>query len=188
MARSPDDLPEGTDSIIDDGVAAASAGDGIGEPGFASAIGGGASADDTGGTTKRDQFRQKFAEATAGFKEQAGDKARVYAVQGKDRATEALDNLAKLVSDAADSVDQQIGPQYGAYARQAADAVSGFSTTLRDKDVDELVEDAGNLVRSSPAIAIGLAAAVGFVLVRLVKSGLETTTAAAAGKADDGAA
>src|SRR3546814_16333084 len=56
--------------------------------------------------------------------------------------------------------------------RRAADSVSGFADTLRTKDVDELLDDARALVRKSPVIAIGTAAAIGFALVRLVKAGL----------------
>ena len=53
---------------------------------------------------------------------------------------------------------------------RAADAVAGFTDTLKDKDVDELLNEAREAVRRNPALAIGAAAAVGFVLVRLLKS------------------
>jgi ElaB/YqjD/DUF883 family membrane-anchored ribosome-binding protein len=190
MARSPDDLPEGTDSIINDDLIVDGADPAFGveddfdsadaAPGFADTpIGGGAAAGIGAGAgasagAGAENVKQKFADATAGLKEQAAEKARAYAAQGKDKATGALDNLARMVNEAADNVDQQIGPQYGAYARQAADMVSNFSSSLQEKDVDALVSDASDLVRKSPAIAIGAAAALGFVLVRLVKSGIET--------------
>lgn len=118
-----------------------------------------------------DSARKAFGDTAAGFTEQAGARARDYATQGKDRAVEALDNVASLVGDAANQVSEKLGDQYGGYIQQAADAVSGLATTLRDKDTDELIEDARNVVRSSPAIAIAAAAAVGFLLARVVKSG-----------------
>ena len=118
-----------------------------------------------------DSARKAFGETAAGFTEQAGARARDYATQGKDRAVEALDNVASLVGDAANQVSEKLGDQYGGYIQQAADAVSGLATTLRDKDTDELIDDARNVVRSSPAIAIAAAAAVGFLLARVVKSG-----------------
>src|SRR5688500_20304314 len=58
-------------------------------------------------------------------------------------------------------------------ARRASDAVAGFADTLREKDVDELYDNVRQAVRKSPGIAIGIAAVVGFTLVRLVKAGLE---------------
>ncbi len=106
------------------------------------------------------------------LRSQATDKARSYALDGKNRATSALDELAGMVDDAARQIDDKLGPQYGQYARQAAGAVTGFADTLRDKDVDDLFDDARSVIRKSPAVAIGVAAAVGFALVRLVKAGM----------------
>ncbi|MES2495156.1 MAG: hypothetical protein V4618_03510 [Pseudomonadota bacterium] len=116
--------------------------------------------------------RKAFTDTAASFTDQAGSRARDYATQGKDRAVDALDNVASLVGDAASQVSNKLGDQYGGYIQQAADAVSGFATTLRDKDAEELIGDARNAVRSSPAIAIAAAAAVGFLMARVIKSGL----------------
>ena len=116
--------------------------------------------------------RKAFGDTASSFTGQAGARARDYAAQGKDRAVEALDNVASLVGDAANQVSGKLGEQYGGYIQQAADAVSGLAGTLRDKDADDLLDDARNAVRSSPAIAIAAAAAVGFLVARVVKSGL----------------
>jgi hypothetical protein len=43
---------------------------------------------------------------------------------------------------------------------------------VRNKDVDTLFDDAREVVRKSPVVAIGTAAAIGFALVRLVKAGM----------------
>ena len=121
-----------------------------------------------------------FAQTRAALKDEAGkltsqgvEKAKVYAVEGKDKAGGALEEFAKLLTDAAGTVDEKLGAQYGDYARSAANSLSGFGDTLRNKDVDELLADARDLVKKSPAVAIGTAAAVGFVLARLVRSGLD---------------
>lgn len=115
------------------------------------------------------------------LKAQASDKARDVASQGKERAAEALDSVSRMVSETADTVDERLGPQYGNYVRKAADALDGFNDSIRNKQVDELFDDARNLVRQSPAVAIGAAAAIGFLLVRLVRSGMP----ASAGSDDD---
>jgi ElaB/YqjD/DUF883 family membrane-anchored ribosome-binding protein len=78
-----------------------------------------------------------------------------------------------VVSDTAESIDQRLGGDYGEYARRASDAVAGFADTLREKDVDELYDNVREAVRKSPGVAVGIAAVVGFTLVRLVKAGLE---------------
>ena len=110
---------------------------------------------------------------------QAAERARGLAGEGKDRATEALDQVAKLMGNAAADVDEKLGPDYGKYARSAADGISSFAETLRGKPVDELIDDAADFVRKSPVIAVGTAAAIGFVLARLIKSGIDAAADAA---------
>lgn len=114
---------------------------------------------------------ESFREQATNFKGKATDKAREYADSGKDKAANLLDSLAKTVADLAGSVDERLGTGYGDYTRRAADAVSGAADTLKAKDVDEIVADTREFVKSRPAIAIGAAAAVGFLIARLVKSG-----------------
>jgi ElaB/YqjD/DUF883 family membrane-anchored ribosome-binding protein len=118
-------------------------------------------------------FRERAAGKAGEVKDQVSDKAMAFAESGKARASSALDEVAPKIGDTAGKIDGQIGAGYGDYARKAAEAVSGASATLRDKDVDELLEDARDLVRKSPAIAIGVAAAAGFALARILKAGSE---------------
>ncbi|NWK98145.1 hypothetical protein DM806_21265 [Sphingobium lactosutens] len=103
------------------------------------------------------------------IKEQAGKTARSAADAAKDKTGTAMQSLAKLISDTAGTVDAKLGPQYGDYARQAAESVAGAADTLDSKDVDELMTEARDFVRKSPAVAIGAAAVVGYVLMRLAK-------------------
>ena len=107
----------------------------------------------------------------ANLKDQAGTKAREAATAGKGKAAEAVGGLAKLLEDTAPTVDEKLGKQYGDYARSAATSVSGFANSLDQKDIDELTENAREFVRKSPAVAVGAAAVVGFVLARLLKGG-----------------
>ena len=124
-------------------------------------------ADVTGAAT------QSFKDGAAKMTKDATGKARAYAEDGKARVGGVLDELSKMMGDAAGTVDEKVGAQYGNYARSAADAVSGFSESLKSKNVDDIVADARDFVKKSPAIAIGTAAALGFVLMRLIKSGLD---------------
>lgn len=121
----------------------------------------------TGGAkqTLKDEASKLSAKAT--------EKARGFADEGKARATSALDEFSRLMEDAAGTVDEKLGNQYGQYARSAAQAIAGFSDDLRGKDVEDLLVDARAFVRKSPAIAIGTAAALGFVLARVVKAGVD---------------
>jgi ElaB/YqjD/DUF883 family membrane-anchored ribosome-binding protein len=113
----------------------------------------------------------KIKEQAGTMFEQATDKVRGAANRGRETAGGAIGDLATMVDDVAKSLDEKLGSQYGDYARKAAGAVSGVADTLNTKNVDELMDDARQFVRKKPAVAIGIAAAVGFALTRLIKAG-----------------
>jgi ElaB/YqjD/DUF883 family membrane-anchored ribosome-binding protein len=191
MPPRNDELPEGTDHIIngamETGTGEAAAGGGA-SSGFIGASGG----DGTGGTAAGGgndmiETESSGAEGDRGgngiagqlrgqvtnLRDQAGGKVRGFAEDGKTRASDVLEELARVVADTADSIDERLGNNYGEYARKASDSVSNLAGSLRTKDVDELYGNVRDAVRKSPGVAIGIAAVVGFTLVRLVKAGLE---------------
>lgn len=128
--------------------------------------------DTGGGGTEGGNVTEQLKGQVYNLRDQAGGKVREFADTGKTRATDMLEELSRVVADTADSIDERLGNNYGEYARKAADGVSGFADNLRGKDVDELYDDVRSAVRKSPGIAIGIAAVVGFTLVRLVKAGI----------------
>jgi len=211
MAR-PEELPEGTDHIINGAMATDDADGGGG--GFVASGGGG---DDTGGTARGTTsgttqggggtamattnsggsggtdggeggsgVREQLTSQVQALRGQAGDRVREFADGGKTRASDALEELSRIVADTADSIDERLGGQYGEYARKASDAVSGFADTLRRTEVDELYGNVREAVRKSPGVAIGIAAVVGFTLARLAKAGLEAQQSQGDGEAGGG--
>lgn len=124
------------------------------------------------GATRAASSKSKLVD-TDGLKDKAIEKARAAANQGKDRTGGAIGNLGKLIDDSAQTLDENVGEKYGDYARSAADAVSTFAEKIDEKNVDDMVEDARQFVRKSPAVAIGAAAVVGFLISRLIKSGMD---------------
>jgi len=127
-----------------------------------------------------DSTSDKVADATetvkqsaSGLRGQATDRARLFAEDGKTKATDALGQLTQLLNDAASQVDNKLGQQYGQYARNAADQVQSFTSTLDDTSVDELFEQARELVKKSPGVAVGVAAAFGFAVARLVSASVD---------------
>lgn len=113
----------------------------------------------------------KAKETTSKLATEAVSAARNAANEGKDRASEALTSMSKAVEGAAALIEEKVGPAYGGYAHKAADQVSEFARTLQSKDIDDIIGDTRDFVRKQPMIAIGAAAAIGFVLTRLVKIG-----------------
>lgn len=124
-------------------------------------------------TGRIDTAKQAVRENASKLTGQAGDKAREYADQGKAKAKESLGQLSKMLEDAAGQIDEKVGAQYGDYARSAATQVTGFADRIEAKDIDELVGDVREFVRRSPGVAIGAAATIGFLISRLVQSGLD---------------
>ena len=141
---------------------------------------GGPQADKNDQTTdKAGGAKQAFGDLSGKLTAFGSDKARSYAEDGKAKAGSMLDEFAKLLEDAAGSVDGKLGEQYGNYARTAAGAVSDFSGKVKGKDLDELLAEARGFVEKSPAVAVGTAAALGFVLMRVVKAGIDANKNAA---------
>ncbi|UAK23881.1 hypothetical protein [Sphingomonas nostoxanthinifaciens] len=167
MPPADTSLPEGTDTIID-GAASDDAGATTGTTDKATAPDGDA----------RTLFFAKIDE----LRGQAGDSARDFAQAGKDRITSSLDDVVKMIEDTASEIDARVGTNYGDYARRAAQGIGGFSDAFKSKDVDDLFADARGLIEKSPAVAMGVAAALGFVVARLARSGFGETVPVDPGK------
>lgn len=161
MGDNRTDLPEGTDTIIE----------------------GALDRDDTTETalvtdTKipatrgSSDLRQRIRDGGEKLSSEATDRARGLVSQGLERSAEALANVSKLVGDTADGLDERLGEEYGDYARKAASAIEDTANKIASKNPDELIEDTRNFVRNSPGLAVAGAAIVGFVVARLIKSGL----------------
>ena len=145
-------LPEGTDHV----VRGASAGDEAG--GFAAT---------------KDKLVGQVREQVSSLRGQATDRARGFADDGKAKATTLLADVSEVIDEAAQAIDRKFGEDYGDYAHRASTAVSGFADRVRAKTLDDLIDDTRDFVRKSPGIAIGIAAVAGFMLVRLIKTGLD---------------
>ena len=159
------DLPEGTDTVI---AGAANTGaietDPIVDDGDESEL--------TIERAGRGSLSERLRSGREQLSGQAGEKARGLVTQSLERTSEALANVSKMVGDTADGIDERLGAEYGDYARRAAGAIENVANSIASKDPDELIEDTRTFVRNSPGIALAGAAVVGFVVARLVKSGL----------------
>ncbi|MXO50606.1 hypothetical protein GRI42_04720 [Erythrobacter gaetbuli] len=96
-------------------------------------------------------------------------KGKELATEGKVKTSEGLRALSRTISDNAYQVDEKLGSKYGEYARTASKSLDDYAGKLDDKSVDDLVEDGREFVRKSPGLAIGIAAAAGFMLSRLFR-------------------
>jgi len=147
------DLPDGTDTVIQG--ASVSEDTGVATP----------------GTSDRGLV-DRFRDGREQLSSQAGERARGIVTQGLERTSEALANVSKMIGDTASGIDERLGEEYGDYARRAAGSIENVANQIASKDPDELIEDTRNFVRNSPGVALAGAAVVGFVVARLLKTGL----------------
>ena len=115
--------------------------------------------------TYRDQAKTRSGDWAGEAKGKAVGLAR----DGKAKASEALTGLSRVVEDNAPTIDENLGSQYGDYARTASRKLQETAQRLDQKSVEELGDDAREFVRKSPGTAVGLAALAGFLLARLLR-------------------
>lgn len=96
-------------------------------------------------------------------------KSRELADEGKGQASKGLRVLGQKVNENAYRVDETLGAKYGDYARSASSSLAGYADQLDEKSIEELTEDAREFVRRSPGLAIGLAAAAGYMVSGLFR-------------------
>ena len=159
MPPRPPALPEGTDHVV-----AGASGSSEGRNGFVAS---------SGGSSGTDRLVNQVKEQVTSLRGQAAERVRGFADDGKGRVTGLLENVSEVINDAARSVDEKLGEDYGDYAHRAANAVADFAGRIRDRSVDDIIDDTRDFVRKSPAVAIGIAAVAGFALIRVIKSGLD---------------
>ena len=161
MGDNRTNLPEGTDVIVDGALDT--------DETMETELATGTRSPATRGNA---DFRQRIRDGGEKLTNEATDRARGLVGQGLERSAEALANVSRLVGDTADGLDERLGEEYGDYARKAASAIESTANNLASKNPDELIEDTRNFVRNSPGLAVAGAAIVGFVVARLIKSGL----------------
>jgi len=97
----------------------------------------------------------------------AGDELRRFADRQVDVGAEMVGHVAQSMRSAADSLDDNL-PQLGGLAREAADRAEELAVTVRGQSASDLAQMAVDFARRRPAVLLGAAAAVGFVLYRVL--------------------
>jgi hypothetical protein len=88
----------------------------------------------------------------------------------KERATSSLGSIARAVRDTSEPLRSNQQAAIAQYVEKAADQIDRFSNQLRDRDVNELIDDVQRFARRQPALFIGAAFAAGVLAARFLKS------------------
>jgi hypothetical protein len=137
----------------------------------------GSSAGSSGGSSGGDDsssggVRGMVGNVTTKARDEAMNRARGFVGDGLKSGSATLGNVANIIEDTIEQIGERLGPQYADYARTASTTINRYATTLENKNPDELVDDARELIRKSPGVALTGAAIIGFGLVRLLKVGM----------------
>ena len=88
----------------------------------------------------------------------------------KDRATDGLGSLAQAVRQSTQPFRDNQQDTVAQYIEKAADQLDRFSNSLRERDINEIVDDVQRFARRQPALFIGAAFAAGMLAARFLKS------------------
>ncbi|QIK77629.1 hypothetical protein G7077_00540 [Sphingomonas piscis] len=182
MMPQDNDLPEGTDTIINGASETGNTRlDDSGSDALIVDTTTGSNPTGTGGPvadapTSTGSWGDKLRDGRQQFSGQASEKVQGLVGQGLERSSEALGNVSRMIGDTAAGIDERLGQEYGDYARRAAQAIEDAANSLASKQPEELIDDARNFVRKSPGVALAGAAVLGFALTRLVKNGLPSAS------------
>jgi hypothetical protein len=100
------------------------------------------------------------------------EKASSFAEDQKRSGTEKLERIAGAVGRAADDLEKE-SPETARYVRSAAESVRDFSSSLRDRRVEDLAADARDFARRQPWLVFGGAVLAGLAVTRFLKSSRE---------------
>lgn len=129
------------------------------------------------GTPLADQAREKTGQvvqqtkqAASRVADQAVEQVKTRLSSQKERATDGLEGLAQALHETGQTLrDREMGV-IGDYADSGAELVEQISGYFRDRNLDQIVDDAETLARRHAGLFVGSAFALGFILARFFKS------------------
>lgn len=110
----------------------------------------------------RDTARQTMTQAT--------DTAKQQADRQLNKVSDGLDQVVQTLHQASDSLRENNQGMVGGYVDRAADQVERISDYVRERSVEEMVDDVQSYARREPVVTIGVALGVGFIAARLLKA------------------
>lgn len=108
----------------------------------------------------------------------AGQAVALVSTRVKDAATQQKDALATGITDIAQILqkngdafkDQNVGVFAAPYIDMAAGKLAEVGETIKGKDMDQVIQDTEQFARTQPVAFLSLAALIGFLAARFLKS------------------
>ena len=123
---------------------------------------------------------------TRGVMDRVKETATAQISNQKTRATDGLGSIASAVRQSSRPLRDNQQDMIAEYVEKAADQIERFSTSLRERDVNDLVSDVQQFARRQPALFIGAAFATGLVAARFLKSSSDAAGSYSSGSSQYG--
>jgi ElaB/YqjD/DUF883 family membrane-anchored ribosome-binding protein len=96
----------------------------------------------------------------------------------KDRAAGGLGDVADLVKQAGSQLREQGSAGGGSIADNIAGRITALSESVHEKEIEEIITETEKFGRSNPVAFLSIAALLGFILARFLKSSGQASSAA----------
>ncbi|MGB3223071.1 MAG: hypothetical protein WBB23_09740 [Desulforhopalus sp.] len=113
---------------------------------------------------------EQMKEQAEGFKEDTFHTGEKYADQGKNTAADIATDFADALQSAAGELDGKNRNTSAEYVRIASENIRKVSHSLRQKSVNQILNQASSYGRRQPVLFLGGAMLAGYALTRLIKS------------------
>jgi len=122
-----------------------------------------------GDATRGNDSRTSGKRAGNGLMDTIRDQATTRLTSQKARAADGLGGVVEAIRQTGQQLREKNGTLAG-YADNAAGQLEQWASNLRDRDVNELVDDVKRFAQRRPAVFIGGGVALGLVVARFLKS------------------
>jgi hypothetical protein len=131
--------------------------------------------------SKTEGRKAPSSEAASRVLERAKDAVLDTAQDQKVGGAERLAGLSRVVHEVADDLNREM-PKVAGYVHAAADRLGEASSSLRNRNIEEIVESASGFARKQPMASFVGALVAGFALSRFLKSTSGTEAGARDGR------
>jgi ABC-type transporter Mla subunit MlaD len=108
-------------------------------------------------------------EKVRGLAGTAEEKSRQLAEDKKREAAEQVESVARVIDSVAEQVERVVPPA-SEYVRGVSEQIHRVSETLRDRSVDEIMDDVRYYAQQRPGLVLGGCLLAGFGLARFLKA------------------
>ena len=116
------------------------------------------------------QVVQQGKEVAGGLLDRAREQVRTQLTTQKDNAATGLNDVAQALLLSSNHLQEQGQGTVAHYGDQVAEQVTRLSGYLRERDVDDVLDEVQDFARQQPALFLGGAVLLGVIAARFLKS------------------